>query len=135
MKPNKQPKIDLAEVKINGDLKDIKKLISSIKKKKTLLIFKDVDQGSYYSMIENKIKAIKADDLTRLEKKHQLVTLSFFPGKKKMKPIDTDKVDTPLPVPVKRVRNPKAVKETSVPKPVEEIKKQQKVKKVAIKDK
>jgi hypothetical protein len=82
----KQKKI-LPEVHILGDLEDAKILVSSINKKKTIIVFKDGDQGTFYSEIEGEINPIAQEEITIMGKDHRLIFFSFFPSQKKVIPV------------------------------------------------
>jgi hypothetical protein len=77
----------LPEVHILGDLKDVKELITGVNRKKTLVIFQDGDEGSFYLEIENKFQPILQKDINQLAKEYRLIFFSFFPSRKKVEPI------------------------------------------------
>jgi len=86
MKANKKQKKILPEVHVLGDLEDAKKLFSVISKKKTKVIFKDSEQGTFYSGMKRELKEILPEDIHKLEKDHRLIFVSFFPDQKKAEP-------------------------------------------------
>lgn len=86
MKMKKAKKMNLPEVHILGDLKDVKNLVSGIGKKKTLVIFADAEQEAFYVETKGKIKLINPKGVKRLEKSFKLIFFSFFPGRKKNQP-------------------------------------------------
>jgi hypothetical protein len=87
MKESKKRKINLPEVHILGDLEDVKNLVAGVNKKKTIVVFQDGEQGSYYLEVDGKIQMILHDDITELEKEYRLIFFSFFPGRKKVEPV------------------------------------------------
>ena len=98
----------LPEVHILGDLKDVKKLISGVNKKKTLVIFQDGDEGSFYLEIEKKFQPILHKDINQLSKEYRLIFFSFFPSRKKVEPINEEQPE--LIKPEKKVKNEKGKK-------------------------
>jgi len=87
MKTIKKQKKILPEVHILGDLEDAKILVSGINKKKTLIVFKDGEQGILYSEIEGEINQIAQEEIAIMEKDHRLIFFSFFPSQKKVIPV------------------------------------------------
>jgi len=87
MKESKKRKINLPEVHILGDLEDVKNLVSGVNKKKTIVVFQDGEQGSYFLEIEREIQMILPDDVTELEKEYRLIFFSFFPSRKRNEPL------------------------------------------------
>jgi hypothetical protein len=87
MKAIKKQKKILPEVHILGDLEDAKILVSGINKKKTLIVFKDGEQGILYSEIEGEINQIAQEEIAIMEKDHRLIFFSFFPSQKKVIPV------------------------------------------------
>ncbi|MCX6306460.1 MAG: hypothetical protein NT040_15970 [Bacteroidetes bacterium] len=96
----------LPEVHILGDLKDVKKLISGVNRKKTLVIFQDGDEGSFYLEIEKKFQPILQKDINQLAKEYRLIFFSFFPSRKKAEPVIVEPAET-----VKQEKKEKKVKE------------------------
>ncbi|MEI6683727.1 MAG: hypothetical protein WCO44_13910 [Bacteroidota bacterium] len=86
MKSTKKSKKALPQVHILGDLKDVKNLIAAVNKKKTLVLFHDAEQDSFYLEIEDEIREIRQKDISRLEKDYRLILFSFFPSRKNMAP-------------------------------------------------
>ncbi len=103
-------KLILPEVHILGDLEDVKNLVSGINKKKVILIFQDGDQGLFYLAGKKKIKLIEQKDITKLEKKFQVIFLSFFPSRKKVEPMTEEKIEEPVPAPEKEEKKKKKEK-------------------------
>ncbi len=99
----------LPEVHILGDLKEVKKLISGVNKKKTLVIFQDGDEGSFYLEIEKKFQSILQKDINQLAKDYRLIFFSFFPSRKKVEPIIDDQPE--LMMPEKKEKREKGKKE------------------------
>ena len=93
----KEKKMNLPEVHILGDLKDVKNLITCINKKKSLVIFVDGEQESCYVETEGKIEQISQKGIKRLEKKFKLIFFSFFPGRKKIEPVLNEVVEAQAP--------------------------------------
>ena len=116
----KTKKLILPEVHILGDLEDVKNLVSGINKKKTILILQDGDQGLFYMVGKKKIKLTEQKDITKLEKKFQVIFLSFFPSRKKVEPVTEENHEEPVPAP-----EPKEKKKKKEEKP-EKVKKDKK---------
>jgi len=93
----KEKKMNLPEVHILGDLKDVKNLITSIEKKKSLVIFVNGEQESFYVETDGKIELISQKGIKRLEKKFKLVLFSFFPSRKKIESALNEGVEAPAP--------------------------------------
>ena len=83
MKKSKESKKNLPQVHILGDLKDVKNLVSAVNKKRSLVLFHNGDQDSFYLEIEDKIRKIHQKQIARLEKDYKLIIFSFFPSRKK----------------------------------------------------
>jgi hypothetical protein len=101
---------DLPEVHIHGDLKDVKKLIEGVNKKKTLVIFKDGDEGAVYLEIEGKFRPILQKDIDKLKKDYRLIYFSFFPSLKKAEPVAEEKIVPVEPEKKKAVKKEKKKK-------------------------
>ena len=99
MKMKKIQKLILPEVHILGDLEDVKILVSGINKKKMILIFQDGDQGLFYLVGKKNIKLIEQNGIAKLEKKFQVIFLSFFPSRKKVEPVTEEKPLEPVSAP------------------------------------
>ena len=104
----------LPEVHILGDLKDVKKLISEVNRKKTLVIFQDGDEGAFYLEIEKKFQPISQKDINQLAKAYRLIFFSFFPSRKKVEPIIEEQPE--LIGPEKKEKNEKGEKEGKIAK-------------------
>jgi len=120
----KTQKLILPEVHILGDLEDVKILVSGINKKKVILIFQDGDQGLFYLEGKKKIKLIEQKDITKLEKKFQVIFLSFFPSRKKVVPVTEEAPEVMAAVPEKAEKKEKKEKP---PKKGNKVKKDKKV--------
>jgi hypothetical protein len=134
MKATKKQKKILPEVHILGDLQDVKNLISGVNKKKTLVIFQDGEQESFYLEIEGKFQQILQTDITLLEKEYRLIFFSFFPGRKKVDPLTEEKPEEQEPenseikTPKKKEKQKKKVKTEKKVKKVKKGKKDKKKK-------
>ena len=106
MKTITKQKKTLPEVHILGDLQDVKNLIAGVNKKKSLVIFQDEEQDSFYLEIEGKFQQILQTDITLLEKEYRLIFFSFFPSRKKVEPIIEEPAET-----IKEEKKEKKVKE------------------------
>ncbi len=93
MKPTKKQKQALPEVHILGDLQDVKNLIKGVNKKKTLVIFRDGDNGSFYLEIEGKFQPVVQEDIALLEKEYKLIFFLFFPSRKKAETLKEEKTE------------------------------------------
>lgn len=87
----------LPEVHILGDLKDVKKLISGVNRKKTLVLFQDGEEGSFYLESEGKLQPILQKGINHLAKEYRLIFFSFFPGRKKSEPIIEEQPESVKP--------------------------------------
>ena len=115
MKSSKKKKKNLPEVHILGDLKDVKSLISCLNKKKTIVIFHDGEQDSFYLEIDGKFQQVLQGEFAQLEKEYKLVVFSFFPSRKKVEIEIEEK--TVIQEPEKEVKKEKVVeKENKVKK-------------------
>jgi len=74
-------------VHIIGDLEDAKILVSSINKKKTIIVFKDGEQGTFFSETKGEINPIAQEEIAIMEKDSRLIFFSFFPSQKKVIPV------------------------------------------------
>jgi hypothetical protein len=97
MKTSKKQKKNLPEVHILGDLKDVKNLISCLNKKKTIVIFHDAEQDSFYLEIDGKFQQVLQGEFAQLEKEYKLIVFSFFPSRKKAEPETKEKTETQEP--------------------------------------
>ena len=116
MKADKKPKKILPEVHILGDLQDAKNLLSVIRKKKRIMIFRDGELDTFYTGVKGEIKQISQNEITNLEKDHRLVFFSFFPGRKKAEPLMEIKPDVLKPE--KTEKKIEVKKKVTVVKPV-----------------
>lgn len=80
----------LPEVHILGDLKNVKKLVSAVNRKKTLVIFQDGDEGTFYIQVDGKFRTILQKDVNHLAKDYRLIFFSFFPSRKKAESVAED---------------------------------------------
>jgi len=87
MKKSKKSKKSLPQVHILGDLQDVKNLVSAVNKKRTIVLFHDGEQDSFYLEFEGEIREISQKDISRLEKDYKLILFSFFPSLKKVEPL------------------------------------------------
>jgi hypothetical protein len=94
MKTSKKVKKILPEVHILGDLENVKNLVAGVNKKKTIVVFRDGEQGNLYLEVEGEIQQILQDDITELEKEYYLIFFSFFPSLKKPEPIIEENTET-----------------------------------------
>jgi hypothetical protein len=131
MKTVKKQKKVLPEVHILGDLQDVKNLISGLNKKKTLVVFHDGEQDSFYLEIDGKFQQVLQNDFAQLEKEYKLIIFSFFPSRKKVEPIaeTIQKEEIPeAPLTLKPEKKEKKKTEKKSGK-VKKVKKEQEVKK------
>ncbi len=105
----KKQKKELPGVHILGDLKDVKKLIAGLNKKKTVVVFQDGDEGVFYLELKGKFQPVTPKDLNHLAKDYRLVYFSFFPSRKKTEPVVQEPPQ--LIIPEKKVKKEKVVKE------------------------
>ena len=119
----KTQKVILPEVHILGDLEDVTNLVSGINKKKTILIFQDGDQGLSYLAGKKKIKVIDEKGLSKLEKKFQVIFLSFFPSRKKVEPVIEENPAEPVTKPEKEEKKKKKEKKPEKEKKTKKDKK------------
>jgi len=97
MKKDKIKKRNLPDLHILGDLQDVKNLVSTLNKKKTIGVFKDAEEGSFHLEINGKVQQILKDDITELEKDYRLIFFSFFPSRKKVEPLAEEQPDIQEP--------------------------------------
>ena len=87
MKMSQKQKMIMAEVHIPGDLQDAQNIVSALKKKKSLVVLKNGEQGEFYLEIKGEMRPIKEKELVKLEKEYRLIFFSFFPGQKIAEPV------------------------------------------------
>ena len=121
MKTNLKSKKILPEVHILGDLKDVKNLISCLNKKKTIVIFHDGEQDSFYLEIDGKFQQVLQGEFAQLEKEYKLILFSFFPSRKTVKPLTEEKPE--VDEAVKAVKKEKEIKKEKKEKPEKKAKK------------
>ena len=95
MKAKKKQKEIFPEVHIHGDLQDVKYLIDGVNKKRTIVVFKDGEEGSFYLEIDGEIQKIITEEIPELEKDYRLIFFSFFPGLKKAAPVIEEQAEVP----------------------------------------
>ena len=116
MKTRKKSKKSLPPVHILGDLQDVKNLVSAVNKKKTIVLFHDGEQDSFYLEFSGEIREIHHKDFSRLEKDYKLIIFSFFPSRKKAEPVVEEEPakqepdNTDVAAPEKGTKKKKAVK-------------------------
>jgi hypothetical protein len=115
MKANKKQKKILPEVHVLGDLEEASRLFSNISKKKTMVVFRDAEQGTFYSGMKRELKEIHPEDIHKLEKDHRLVFVSFFPDQKNAEPPVEEKTGSPEPE-QEEVKDEKSAKDKKVKK-------------------
>ena len=94
MKEKKKHRRPVPKVQITGDLRDVKKLVDVVSKKKTVVIFRNCDNGTCYADIEKTMVEYTKTDLSRLEKEYRIVFFDFSPGNKAAKPAPEKKPAT-----------------------------------------
>lgn len=92
MKNKKKYKKSLPGVHIQGDLEDVKKLVEVVSKKKSVVIFRNGNDGTCYADIEKIMVEYSKTDITRLEKDFRIIYFDFFP---ESKPVVTEPVVMP----------------------------------------
>jgi hypothetical protein len=106
MGTSKKHQKSMLEVHILGDLRDVVSFIDYHRKKKTIFILKDAEKKLFYIRTKDKIKKISAKEIAKIEKKHRLILISFFPGQKKAEPEMEESPGTPVAVKTVRTRKP-----------------------------
>jgi len=109
MKNKKKHNKSVPDVHIQGDLEDVKKLVEVVSKKKSVVIFRNGNDGTCYADIEKIMVEYSKTDLTRLEKDFRIIYFDFFPVKKTE---NTEPVEKPVPVKTKTDRNTAGKKKT-----------------------
>ena len=102
MKNKKKHNKSVPDVHILGDLEDVKKLVEVVSKKKSVVIFRNGNDGTCYADIEKIMVEYSRTDITRLEKDFRIIYFDFFPVKKVEIPVPVKK---PVPVKTKTVAN------------------------------
>jgi len=102
MKNKKKHNKSVPDVHIQGDLEDVKKLVEVVSKKKSVVIFRNGDDGTCYADIEKIMVEYSKTDITRLEKDFRIIYFDFFPVKKSAIP---EPVKKPVPIKTKTVTN------------------------------
>ena len=119
----KTQKLIFPEVHLLGDLEDVKNLVSGINKKKVILIFQDGEQGLFYLSGKKNLKLTDQKAIAKLEKKFQVIFLSFFPSRKKVEPVMEELPEKAVAVPGKTAKKEQKEKK---PKKEKEAKKDKK---------
>ena len=86
MTNKKKHKKAVPEVHIQGDLEAVKKLVEVVSKKKSVVIFRNGNDGTCYADIEKIMVEYTKTDIARLEKEFRIIYFDFFPVKKSEKP-------------------------------------------------
>jgi hypothetical protein len=118
MKSKAKQKTYLPEVHILGDLKSVKRLIKSLNKKKTFVLFRDGETGSCHSEIDGKIRELSDKKIEKLVKNERVIFLDFFSGSKKSEPVVEELIAIEEPVKVTRKKKEKLIKPEPEEKPV-----------------
>jgi len=119
----------LPEVSIHGDLRDVKKLVSGVGKKKSLVVFRDSEHDLYYLESKGKVKEIEKEDLKKLEKKLRLIIFQFFPSAKQAEKEHEETTVVAADKPVEEEKPVKGKKKEKKEGKVKKVKKEGKVKK------
>ena len=118
MKSKKKLKKSIPEVHIQGDLEDVKKLVNVVSKKKSVVIFRNGNEGTCYAEIEKIMVPYSLRDITRLEKDFRIIYFDFFPLNKPVQKEPEKKTTEAKPLTVKhKTVKAKAVNKTSPVKP------------------
>jgi hypothetical protein len=88
MKDKKKHKKAVPKVHVFGDLEDVKKLVEVVSKKKSVVIFRNGDNGTCYADVEKVMVEYTKTDIVRLEKDFRVIYFDFFPEKRSAKPAD-----------------------------------------------
>jgi len=80
MKSKNKTKEQLPQVQIRGNLKDVRKLIKQVNKKRSVVIFRDAENDLLFVEYDKKIIELSAKDISALENKHRLIYFDFFPS-------------------------------------------------------
>ena len=83
MSSEKKEKRIVADVHVLGDLKDVAKLVDLVNRKKTLVIFRNGEDGSLYAEVDRSIIQYAAEDVEKLKKNYRIIYFDFFPSQKK----------------------------------------------------
>jgi len=124
MKTSRKQEKNLPEVHILGDLKDVKNLITCLNKKRTIVIFHDGEQDSFYLEIDGKFQQVLQGEFAQLEKEYKLIVFSFFPSRKKVEPVSDEQAE--IQAPEKKAKKEKSAKKEEK---VKKVKKEEKGKK------
>ena len=95
MSSEKKEKKSVADVHVLGDLKDVAKLVDLVNRKKTLVIFRNGEDGSLYAEVDRSIIRYASEDVDKLKKNYRIVYFDFFPSQKKTE-MDKVKVEKPI---------------------------------------
>ncbi len=104
MKTKKKAITPVPQVQISGDLEEIKQLIKVLNKKKTVVLFRDMESGIHYAEIDKKIDQFPTELIHNLKKDYRFVYFDFFPSRKMSeqpivdKPLETIDSETELSV-------------------------------------
>ena len=94
MSSEKKEKKMIAEVHVLGDLKDVAKLVDLVNRKKTLVIFRNGEDGALYAEVERSIIRYSYEDVAKFKKEYKIIYFDFFPSQKKTE-VAKEKVEKP----------------------------------------
>ncbi len=119
MKIGKKQKLPLPEVQIHGDLEDVRNLVKSVSKKKTIVIFRDAEKGQHYAEVKGEIQQFPVDLISNMSSDYRFIYFDFYPEKKRPAPAgEQEKSNEPDPSPEIVSSTVPDVKEKKKAKPV-----------------
>ena len=117
----KKQKKTTPKVQILGDLEDVKKLVDLVNKKKSIVLFRNSDDGICYADIERIMVEYTTTDIKRLEKDFRIIYFDFLPEKKTIKPVAEEKPLAGKSIIVKKRPAKAQIKAPAVKKPDSEL--------------
>lgn len=91
MKKKERKRKPLPEVHILGGLKEVKTLVKGVNRKKALVVFRNAEKEELFLELDGKFVTVTDKDRVVLEKDYRLIEFLFFPGQKRVEPVEEEK--------------------------------------------
>ena len=83
------------DLHIHGDLADASSLIAQLSRKKTVIVYRNGEDGSLFTSGKKEPVKRSAEELTEMNKSQRLLYADFFPSRKKVIPAATETPEIP----------------------------------------
>ena len=90
MKNKKKETVVTTDLHIHGDLADASSLIAQLSRKKTIIVYRNGEDGSLFTSDKKKPVQRSVEELTEMYKSQRMVYADFFPSRKKVAPTVTE---------------------------------------------